>query len=108
MIYICVPHAVLSSPTNLTAIQEGPTSVRVSWCPPIPLGDTTGYKIYNCGTNCSSVDIRGRNTDDYLLTGLQNGVTYTISIASTSVRPQHLPSDNITAEEIGLGENSLC
>ena len=81
-----------SAPTNLMAVQEGPTGIRVSWTPPTPLGDTIGYRIYYSGGSSGSVDVSGGSTDNHLLTGLQNGVSYTISIVSTS---EHLPSDRV-------------
>ena len=81
-----------SAPTNLTAVPEGLTGIRVSWTPPTPLGDTTGYRIYYSGGSSGSVDISGGSTDNYLLTGLQNGANYTISIAGTS---DLLPSDRV-------------
>ena len=82
------------------AVQESPTSVRVSWSPPIPLGDTTGYRISYSGGSSGSVGVSGGSTDNYLLTGLQNGVSYTISIAGIS---QHIASEVVEAE-IKLGE----
>ena len=85
------------------AVQEGPTSIRVSWSPPTPLGDTTGYTIYYSGGSSGSVDISGGSTNSYLQTGLQNGESYTISIVATS---QHLPSESIAADmEVMLGED---
>ena len=66
------------------AVQEGATGIRVSWTPPTPLGDTTGYRIYYSGGSSGSVDVSGGSTDNHLLTGLQNGVSYTISIVGTS------------------------
>ena len=80
---------VASAPTNLTAVQEGPTGIRVSWTPPTPLGDTTGYRIYYSGGSSGSANVSGGSTDNHLLTGLQNGASYTISIVGTS---DHLPS----------------
>ena len=83
------------------AVQEGLTSIRVSWSPPTPLGDTTGYRIYYSDSNSSdSVDVSGGSTDNYLLTGLVMNATYTISIKAFS---QHFPSDTID-QEIKLGE----
>ena len=73
--------STVAAPTNLLAVQEGPTSIRVSWSPPSPLGDTTGYRIYY---NSDSEDVSGGSTNNYLLTGLQNGVNYTISIEGNS------------------------
>ena len=75
------------------AVQEGLTSIRVSWSPPTPPGDTTGYRIYYSDSDSSdSVDVSGGSTDNYLLTGLMMGATYTISIEATS---EHLPSESV-------------
>ena len=74
------------------AVQEGPTGIRVSWAPPTPLGDTTGYKIYYSGGSSGSVDVSGGSTGNHLLTDLQDGASYTISIMGTS---GHLPSNRV-------------
>ena len=92
--------SVASAPTNLMAVQEGLTSIRVSWSPPTPLGDTTGYRIYYNGFSSGSVDLSNGSTDNYLLTGLKNGETYTMSIVATS---QHLPSQ-LMEKVVPLGE----
>ena len=85
------------------AVQGGPTSIIVSWSPPTPLGDTTGYRIYySDGDSSDSVDVSGGSTDNYTLTGLQNGDSYTISIVATS---QHFPSESVIADmNVGLGK----
>ena len=95
--------AVASAPINLMAVQEGVTNIRVSWNPPTPLGDTTGYRIYYSDSDSSdSVDVSGGSTDNYLLTGLENGNTYTISIVATS---NHFYSESVTVNmDVGLGE----
>ena len=72
-----------SAPTDLMAVQEGPTAIRVSWTPPTPLGNTTGYKIYYSGKTSGSTDVSGA-ASNHLLTSLQNGASYTISIVGTS------------------------
>ena len=112
IIYICVItqsgvelltlflFSVASAPTNLVIEQEGLTSIRVSWRPPTPLGDTTGYRIYYNGFSSGSVDLSNGSTDNYLLTGLKNGETYTMSIVATS---QHLPSQ-LMEEVVELGK----
>ena len=83
---------VASAPSNLMAVQEGPTSVRVSWSPPTPLGDTTGYRItYGSG----SVDVSDGSTDNYLLTDIETTTSLSISIAGTS---DHLPSQSLSTE----------
>ena len=75
------------------AVQEGLTSIRVSWSPPTPLGDTTGYRIYYSDGDVSGiVDVSGGSTNNYLLTGLRNGGSYAISIMAISfvVTSQHI------------------
>ena len=101
--FLIILPPVASAPTKLMAVQEGPTSIRVSWSPPTPLGDTTGYRIYYSGGSSGSVNVSDGSTDNYLLPGLQNGESYTISIVATS---QHLPSESIAADmEVMLGED---
>ena len=52
------------------------------------------------------MDVSGGSTDNYILTGLQNGENYTISIVATS---QHFPSDMVTAKkEVSLGKKIEC
>ena len=93
----------------MTAVQDDPTSITVTWTPPSPLEDTTGYRISFTGGN--DVDIDGGSTNSYTLTGLTNGQTYTISIVATS---EHLFSDATTFEislskrEIGSYSSSRC
>ena len=98
MLVIILP-PVASAPTNLTAVQESPTNIRVSWSPPTPLGDTIGYRIYYSGGSSGSEDVSDGSTDNYLLIGLQNGDIYNISIVATS---QYFHSDALTVN-IGLG-----
>ena len=88
----------------MTAVQDGPTSIRVTWTPPSPLGDTTGYRIsFTGGGSSDSVDISGGNSMSHTLTtGLTNGEIYTISIVATS---NFLPSGTVTVDmAVGLGE----
>ena len=75
------------------AVQEGPTSVRVSWSPPTPLGDTTGYRIYYGSS--SSVDVSNGSSDNYILTDIETTTSLSISIFGTSV---HLPSPALSTE----------
>ena len=82
------------------AVQEGPTGIRVSWTPPTPLGDTTGYRIYYSGGSSGSVNVSGGSTDNHPLTGLQNGASYTISIVGTS---EHFPSEEVEVN-VSLGK----
>ena len=95
--------SVASAPTDLTAVQEGPTSIRVSWSPPSPLGDTTGYRIDYTSSDGSSdsVTVSDGSTDNHLLTGLQNGDTYTISIVATT---EHFFSEYSPSAQVVVGE----
>ena len=97
---------VASAPSGLTTVQDGPTSILVSWSPPNPLGDTTGYRIdYTDGSSSDNVTVDDGSTDTYTLTGLQNGATYTISIMATS--ETSLPSESVEADMmVSLGKLS--
>ena len=70
----------------MTAVQDGPTSIRVTWTPPSPPGDTTGYRISYTGGGGSSgsVDVDGGNTNSHSLMGLTNGETYTLLFVVTA------------------------
>ena len=91
------PSPVASAPSNLTAIQEGPTSIRVSWTPPTLQENTTGYRIYYSGGSSGIEDVSGGSTHNHLLTGLQNGTSYNISIVGTS---DHLYSERVEFRRI--------
>ena len=72
-------------PTDVTAVQDGPTSITVTWTPPDPLDGITGYTIfYTGGGSNDETTVNDGNTMSHALTGLTNGETYTISIVATS------------------------
>ena len=100
-------HTAASPPSGVTAVQDGPTSIRVSWTPPSPLGDTSGYRIYytRAGGSSDSVDVDGGNTNRRTLMGLTNGETYAISVAGRSSSSSILPSPPVTAEDVTLGKS---
>ena len=90
-----------SSPTGARAVQDGPTSILVSWS---PSSDATGYMIHydSGGGHSGNETVSGGSTDSYTLTCLQNGDTYNISIAALSI---DLPSSAVSVEfEITLSE----
>ena len=81
-------------------MQEGPTSIRVSWT---PSSGANGYTIsYTGGGSSDSVTVSGGSTDNYLLTGLVMEASYTISIIATS---QHFFSGSVGFPTVTLGEN---
>ena len=99
-------NAVASAPTNLMAVQENVNNVSVSWSPPSPLRATTGYRLYySNGDSNDSVDVSGGHTNNYQLSGLQNGDNYTISILATS---QHFFSSISPVVTLSLGEHLIC
>ena len=87
----------------MTAVQNGSTSIRVTWSPPSPLVDSTGYIISFTSDSSStgSENIDGGQTNTYTLTGLNNGETYTVSVAGTA--ENGLPSSAIKAMPVALG-----
>ena len=86
------------APTNVMAVQEGLTSIRVSWT---PSSDATGYIISYTGGGSGSVNVG--STGNYPLTGLVMGASYTISIVATS---QHFSSRAVELR-VTLGEALL-
>ena len=85
----------------MTAVQAGPTSIRVAWT---PSSDATGYRIdyESSGGYSGIVGVVGGSTVMGTLTGLRNGDTYTISIVATS--DTGLPSASVVAMDVGLGK----
>ena len=85
----------------MTAVQDGPTSITVTWS---PSSDATGYTISYTGGSSGSETVSGGSTNNYTLTGLTNGQTYTISIVATS---NNLASDTVTVDmAVGLGKSN--
>ena len=80
-----------SPPSGVTAVQDGPTSIRVSWT---PSSDATGYMIYydNNRDHSGNEAVSNGSTETHTLTGLVIGDTYTISIVATS---HHFPSERV-------------
>ena len=70
-----------SPPSGVTAVQDGSTSIRVSWT---PSSDATGYRITYTGGGGSSGSVAVGDTNTHTLMGLTNGETYTISFVGTS------------------------
>ena len=95
--------SIVGSPTsNLTSVVgNDSTSTQLTWTPPSPLGDTTGYRIsYTTGGGVSdSVYVSGGSTDSYTLTGLRSGEMYNISIVGTS---EHFFSKSVFLDHIRL------
>ena len=96
-------NAVASPPSGVSAVQDGLTSIRVTWTPPSPLGDTTSYRISYTGGGGSSgsVDVDGGNSNCHSLMGFTNGETYTITIVSKT-------SPGLPSTPVEAGTVSLC
>ena len=76
----------ISPPTDVTAVQDGLTSIILSWT---PSNVATGYRIYyeSSGGHSRFEDVNGGSTDTYNLSSLHNGDSYTVSIMATSNDP---------------------
>ena len=95
------------SPTDVTAVQNGPTSITVTWTPPNPLDSITGYTIlYAWGGSSGSVLVHDRNSNSLTLANLNNGVNYTIFIASSA--SVGLLSATTEALPVDLGKLATC
>ena len=69
-------------PTGVIAKRSGPTEVNVSWTAPTSGGPVTRYDIY-CVANGVAGTIGGSTTlTSYVLTNLQAGVPYNISVTA--------------------------
>ncbi|CAI8044771.1 Neogenin [Geodia barretti] len=92
---------VAAAPTNLMfEVQSDGTSVLLTWTPPDPLGDTTGYTIsYTRGGSSGSETVSGGDTNNYTLTGLIRGEMYDISIVGTS---EHISGESVEWETATL------
>ena len=96
-------YTVPPPPTNVTYVKESDTTLNVSWSPPTPLEDVTGYMIYYSGSDgrVGGVNISNGWTNSYLLTSFQTEVN-SVSIVALS---QHLPSEVVIANE---GKKESC
>ena len=82
----------------MTVVQEGPTSIKVSWT---LVSGATGYRVeYSGGDDTGEESVDGRATS-LIITGLQNGLTYTISIVAIS---PNLPTSSPIIRQVPLGE----
>ena len=95
--------AAASPPSGVTAVQDGPTSIMVSW---IPSSDATGYGITYTRAGGSSDSVAVGNTNTHTLMGLTNGETYTISIAGTSSSPGAMLRAPLLVGDVALGNSN--
>ena len=82
-------------PTGVTAVQSGPTSVRVSWTAPTSGGPVARYDIYYVANEGPSTSGGSTNSISYVLTNLQVGVQYNISVIAVGTSLPSL-SANVT------------
>ena len=94
---------IVASPTNAMAVQDGPTSIRVSWTPSV---NATGYVIYNSsGVSSGNVTVSNGSANTHTLSGLQNGGIYDISIAATA---DQFSSGSVAVNmPVGLGKDNM-
>ena len=90
----CNKHTPLgtSPPSDVTAVQDGLTSIRVSWT---QSSNATGYMIYydNNRDHSGNEAVSNGSTETHTLTALMIGDTYTISIVAVF---HQFPSDTVS------------
>ena len=96
--YYCCYYNIGGSITDLTAVQTGLTTVRVTWTAP-PGPPAGGYQIT---VDEASIDVTGRNGSPYTFITSELGV-HTVQVLYTS---QHFPNErampmNVTVEGEG-------
>ena len=86
-------HYAVGTAPNVTRIcKVSATSALIEWTPPNPLGDTTGYRVnyYTSedGSNTPVINtapvLGGLQSTSYILSGLNSGVYYYISVEGVS------------------------
>ena len=92
---------VAEDPVHLSAVQKSPTSIHVNWIMCRAVKKTIGYRLYYRGGSNGSVDIDDVQVIDFVLTGLKNNASYTVSLVAKS---RHLPSERLETDPLHLGE----
>ena len=93
-------------PTDLSATQVGPTSIRVSWTAPVSGATVTGYRIsYSGGTDQGSVDVGASATDHTItINPPQSPLNYSISIMTLS---SSFPSSMVGPVMVTIGKQCV-
>ena len=87
-----------SPPSDVEAVQNGLTSIIVTWT---ASSDATGYRIYYTSDSDSGSKELGGSATGLTLSSLKNGDTYSISIVAIS---QYLPTSSPITTEVELCE----
>ena len=69
-------------PNNVTAVWSGPSSATVSWAAPTSGGPVSRYDIYYMANGVPSTGGGSTTSTSYVLTNLQFGVEYNISVVA--------------------------
>ena len=80
-----------ATPTVVTAVQSGPTSVSVSWTAPSSGGPVSRYDIYYMANGVPSRSGVSTTSTSYVLSNLQVGVQYKISVIAVGT---YMPSQS--------------
>ena len=89
--------AAPAPPTSVTAVQEGPTSVTVSWT---QSGTVTEYWIYYVSAGGEDSGSAGPITGtSHTLDSLLDGLTYTITVIAVG---GHLPSESSQGTDVQI------
>eukprot|EP00731_Ephydatia_muelleri_P000484 Em0001g484a len=77
-------------PTDVTAVQSGPTSVKVSWTAPTSGGPVTRYDVYYVASGIEITSGGSTNSYIHVLSDLQVGVQYKIFVIAVGT---YMPSE---------------
>ncbi|MYA75626.1 MAG: hypothetical protein F4Y27_13225, partial [Acidimicrobiaceae bacterium] len=98
-----VPTTVPGAPTLVAAgVIPAHNSLQVSWTPNASDGGSalTGYKLsYSSGGAATEISV-GANVTTYLITGLNNAYTYTVSVKAVNAKGDSPASDSQTGSPI--------
>ena len=104
---VCIYHGgffsvAASPPSDVIAVQDGSTSIMVSWT---PSSGATGYMISYTREGGSSDSVAVGNTNTHTLMGLTNGESYTISIAGMSSSSGAMLRAPLLVGDVALGKS---
>ena len=98
----------VNPPTIVRATLLTPRSVQVAWTPPSSLSDVTGYLISYTTTasytSGGSMMVSGNSAARGILSNLEEGTTYTITVQSNSNDGFSIDSNAVTVTTYTAGK----
>ncbi len=118
-LYTCtkynIPYSAVPAPTIDTVEPTSFTSLTVDWTIPSSEHIITGYRLSYTpvDSQCSEIKpgmaiVEGRDTTQYILTGLEEGVTYNITIQARGEQAFGVHSESTTTFTMNKGLFFSC